>query len=86
MFYWTSGMSLFGFIFVAIATVFMFRFVIGAFRGHGWEMDTFPPIARPRGGNVSREWICERANCRAHNPGHGKFCRMCGERRRGMDD
>ena len=84
MFVWSTGISLFPLIFfVVIFAVVVYSF-FSAVRGHGMEMEE----GLGGRGNRSRsprrfgaEWECERSTCRAANPGHARFCRMCGRRR-----
>ncbi len=81
-------MPLIGFIFAAVMFIVVVYSFVSAVRGHGWEMEDMMGNG-PWGRGGSRrsdagrdpDWECERSTCRAMNPGHARFCRMCGRRR-----
>ena len=88
MFVWWTGMPLIGLLFFAGMFIVVVYSFVSAVRGQGWEMeDSMGGRARTRGrsrriaDSRADDWECERTTCRAMNPGHARFCRMCGRRR-----
>lgn len=74
MFFWTTGMPpIIALGLLIIGTIFVVYSIAGAFRWTcGWGED-----------DVGRAgvWACDDPRCRAPNPPHGRFCRMCGKKR-----
>lgn len=88
MFVWWTGMPLIGLVFFAVMFAIVVYSFVSSVRGQGLEMeDSMGGRARRRdrsrgfSGGRAGDWECERTTCRAMNPGHAKFCRMCGRRR-----
>ncbi len=86
MLVWTTGMPLFAFIFFAIVFLLIVGGVFRAIRC--WTWDDEPPsrgmqASGPRAsdGFEFGRWQCGLTNCRAYNPPHARFCRMCGKPR-----
>lgn len=77
MFIWTNafgpGVS---FLLLVLGLLFVLYSFNAAYRGPR-PGGPFPPPPPGR----RAEWVCRRPECRAENPPHGRFCRMCGHRR-----
>lgn len=85
MFIWTTGIPQFGLVLFVAVALFVLYSLARTVRERAWETDetSFDGDGqrddRPRN---TRSWRCSHADCRAVNPGHARFCRMCGRRRR----
>ena len=83
MFVFTSGMHPgLALVFFFVGLVFVLYSFAGAFRWTcGWDRDEERlPRAAGRGDidRMAEAWHCPYGRCRADNPPHAKFCRMCG--------
>lgn len=84
MFIWSTGMPLFALLFFVGFSVFVFSCFLRLIRGGGWDKGAELDNMYDGEGNsmIGDEWMeswrCPRPRCRAMNPGHAKFCRMCG--------
>lgn len=85
---WSTGMPLFALLFFVGFTIFVFSCFLKVIRGSGWDNGRELDNMYDRNGNSLSEeewmepWRCPRPKCRAMNPGHAKFCRMCGHEAR----
>lgn len=84
MIFWSTGMPIFAVVFFLGCSIFVFYCFLRMIRGAGWDgSDELHNMYR-RDDNSSYEdsvtqpWRCPRPRCRVMNPGHARFCRMCG--------
>lgn len=81
---WSTGMPLFALLFFVGFTVLIFSFFFKLIRGSFWDSSTetdnmYGGGYSPEEGEWVEPWRCPRPRCRAMNPGHARFCRMCGQ-------
>jgi hypothetical protein len=87
MFIWTSGMHPgFALVFLVVGLVFVLYAFASAFRWTcGWDHDERLGGAPRRtifsDSPPSDGWACAYKKCRAGNPSHARYCRMCGRQR-----
>ncbi|MEK6642548.1 MAG: hypothetical protein AABZ08_01455 [Planctomycetota bacterium] len=73
MFFWTTGMSpIVTLLIFIIGTIFVVYSMAGAFK---WTCGWGEEDMRRAGA-----WRCTEPKCRASNPSHARFCRMCGKK------
>lgn len=83
MFVWTSGMHpAFALVFFVVGLMFVLHTFANAFRWTwGWDREERMPANRdapPARGLDEAAWTCPQRKCLARNPGHARYCRMCG--------
>ena len=85
MFIWTSGMHpAFALVFFVVGLMFVLHTFANAFRWTcGWDREDRLPGNQKRGEQAARPpdeaaWTCANRKCLARNPGHARYCRMCG--------
>ena len=88
VFYWSSSMPIIVTVFIALMSLIVIRAFARSFRNRDWLMNLVDRHLRPSGrsrpprpGLVGAAWLCLRRDCRAVNPDHGRFCRLCGSKR-----
>lgn len=84
MFVWTSGMHpAFALVFFVVGLMFVLHTFANAFRWTcGWDREDRLPNTR-EGAKTDRPmdepgWTCPQGKCLTRNPGHARYCRMCG--------
>lgn len=78
MIVWWSGMPLIVVAVFAVVSIFVFYCFIGALRGRSWDLEQ-------QAGGRKLPWECAVEGCQTRNPGHARYCRMCGRPRKSQD-
>jgi hypothetical protein len=88
MLVWTSGMHpAFALVFFIVGLMFVLHTFANAFRWTcGWDReDDLKSNRSHQGCDLSHvdqaAWACPHPKCLAQNPGHARYCRMCGRSR-----
>jgi hypothetical protein len=77
----------FALVFFVVGLMFVLHTFANAFRWTcGWDREDDLPKNRGTPGDVARHfnqaaWECPHSKCLAQNPGHARYCRMCGRSR-----
>jgi len=81
MVFTTTGMPILAVVFFAIVALLVLHAFIRAVFGGNRDFERFEDRTR----HISGDWVCSRRHCRALNPPHAVYCRMCGRHRNGAD-